>query len=136
MKKISSLMLIFLMISCSSNEEKIQAIEGYWNIDEVILSDGTDREFPFSNHMDHFEIDGFKGVKNRVSPRYNGSFVSYGNPIYFQWEEKDGDLCLTFQEGDGIYTQKVKKATKKTLVLLHENGTRYTYKRYALNEEQ
>jgi hypothetical protein len=136
MKKISYLMLIFLMISCSSNEEKIQAIEGYWNIDEVILSDGTDREFPFSNHMDHFEIDGFKGVKNRVSPRYNGSFVSFGNPIYFQWEEKDGDLCLTFQEGDGIYTQKVKKATKKTLVLLHENGTRYTYKRYALNEEQ
>jgi hypothetical protein len=135
MKNIIYLLLTVVLISCTSNEEKIKALEGYWNIDEVILPNGSEREFPFSNHMDHFEIDGFKGVKNRVSPTYDGSFVSYGNPIYFQWEEKDGDLSLTFQKGDGAYTQTVEKATKDILVLLHENGTRYTYKAYTPNEE-
>lgn len=135
MKKYIVLILAITLTACSSNEEKIKAIEGYWNIDEVILPNGSEREFPFSNHMDHFEINGFKGVKNRVSPTYDGGFISYGNPIYFKWEEKDGDLLLTFQEGEASYIQTVETATKETLVLLHENGTRYTYKAFTPNEE-
>ena len=136
MKKIIYLILVSVVISCTSNEDKIKAVEGYWNIEQVLMPDGNEREFPFSNHMDHFEIDGYKGVNNRVSPTYDGGFISYGNPIYFEWEEKDGDIWLTFQEGEASYKQTVKKATKETLVLLHENGTRYTYKSYTPNEEQ
>lgn len=136
MKKLIYLLLIVVFISCSNNEEKIKAIEGYWNIDEVILPNGSEREFPFSNHMDHFEIDGFKGVKNRVSPTYDGSFVSYGDPVSFVWEEKKGDLWLSFKQGEQAYSQKVDKATEETLVLIHDNGTRYTYKAYTPNEEQ
>ncbi|WP_438969414.1 lipocalin family protein [Nonlabens sp.] len=136
MRRLIYILLIFVFVSCDSNEEKIKALEGYWNIDEVILPNGSEREFPFSNHMDHFEVDGFNGVKNRVSPTYDGGFINYGNPIYFQWEEKDGDIWLTFQEGEASYMQTVETATKETLVLLHENGTRYTYKAYTPNEEQ
>ena len=136
MNKIIYLILVSVVISCSSNEDKIKAVEGYWNIEQVLMPDGNEREFPFSNHMDHFKIEGYKGVKNRVSPTYDGGFISYGNPIYFEWKEKDGDIWLTFQEGEGSYKQTVEKATKETLVLLHENGTRYTYKSYTPNEEQ
>lgn len=136
MKNYIYLLLAIIIISCGSNEEKIKAIEGYWNIDEVILPDGSEREFPFSNHMDHFEIDGYQGVKDRVSPTYDGSFISYGNPISFQWEEIDGDLYLIFLEGENAYTQTVETATEETLVLVHENGTRYTYKSYTPNEKQ
>jgi hypothetical protein len=135
MKKIFLLLCTIVFVSCSNNQAKIKAVEGYWNINQVTLPDGSDREFPFSNHMDHFEIEGSKGVKNRVSPTYDGGFISYGSPVYFKWEEIDGEIKLSFNDGDQAYQQIVKKATDETLVLLHENGTTYKYLKHIPNEK-
>ncbi len=130
--------LLGALASCSRNNssEKIEALNGYWNIDTVEKPDGSEKEFPFSNHMDFFETNGNKGTKSRVSPTYDGSFIVYGDPVVFTWEEKEEELLLHFEEGDAAYTQIVQKATTQELELVHEDGTIYNYKSYQVNEKQ
>lgn len=135
MKKGIVILMLFILGGCSQpTDEKLKNVSGYWNIDTVKMADGSDREFPFTNHMDHFTIDGKKGVKNRVSPTYDGKFINYGSPVSFKWESRDDKLFLLFNDGEEKYEQQVIEATDTTMELLHDNGTRYFYKRHK-NEE-
>lgn len=130
------LIVTLILYSCgNSTTDQIKQLEGYWNIEKVILPDGSEKDFPFSNHMDYFVIEGGSGVKNRVSPKYDGSMVEYGSPVAFKWEENDGVLILQFKEGDQSYKQTVSKCTTDQLVLLHENGTEYYYEAYTPDEK-
>lgn len=136
MRKAILILSIISLVSCSNNStEMVKAMEGYWNIETVTLPDGTEREFPFSNHMDHFEIEGNNGVKNRVSPTYDGGFINYGSPVYFTWEAVAGKVVLTFKDGEERYQQTLKNSDATTLVLLHENGTEYIYKAHENAQE-
>jgi hypothetical protein len=132
------LLFLILGISACSNsvEDQVAQLEGYWNIEKVVLSDGSEKEFPFSNHMDFFVIEGSNGMKHRVSPKYDGTMVDYGSPVPFKWDDQDGELVLTFNEGDESYQQTVVTSTSKELVLLHENGTKYYYQVYNNDEKQ
>lgn len=129
MKRFILLIFFITITSCSNNSKEIVAqMEGYWTIENVTLPDGSERDFPFTNHMDHFEIEGSNGVKNRVSPAYDGSYINYGSPVPFSWETVDGKLVLTFKDGENRYQQIVKKCDGSSLILLHDNGTEYVYK--------
>ncbi len=137
MKQFIAVITLILIVSCGSTiNEQLIHIEGYWNIENATLPDGSEREFPFSNHMDHFEIEGTQGIKYRVSPTYDGGFVNYGSPVNFTCEEIDGELVLLFKDGNEAYQQTVVTAKKDELVLQHENGTIYTYTSYNLDNEE
>ncbi|GAK75841.1 hypothetical protein JCM19296_1433 [Nonlabens ulvanivorans] len=136
MRNLILLLILISVTACSNNsKEMVNAMEGYWNIEMVTLPDGSEREFPFSNHMDHFEIEGYNGVKNRVSPTYDGGFINYGSPVAFTWEVVDQDVVLTFKDGDSRYQQTLKKCNGSTLILLHDNGTEYIYKAHENAQE-
>lgn len=138
--KVTRLLLMFLILgiySCSNSvSDQVAQLQGYWNIDKVLMADGTEKAFPFSNHMDFFVIEGNKGMKHRVSPKYDGTMVDYGSPVPFKWEDQNGTLVLLFNEGERSYSQKVTKCTADQLVLLHDNGTQYFYEAYTENEKQ
>ena len=64
MKKYIGLICICIM-SCSENPETyIEHINGYWEIEEVILSDGTKKEYKFNETIDYIEVnDSLKGLE-------------------------------------------------------------------------
>lgn len=136
MKKFVLIIMCMILTACSQKKDELLAnLNGYWTIDKVELSDGSERELMFSNHMDHFALSETQGVKNRVSPTYDGSFINYGSPVVFKWQERDNALFLLFNDGTAKFEQQILNCTDEQLTLLHENGTRYFYKRYT-NEEQ
>jgi len=128
----------FLIIGCSNNgsSEMIENLNGYWTIDTVEKPDGSEKEFPFTNHMDYFDINGKTGTKSRVSPTYDGTFISYGDAVRFVWQEKENQVLLNFESGEKAYSQILRKATENELELVHEDGTIYYYKAYEPDEEQ
>lgn len=128
----------FLIVGCTNNgsSEKISNLNGYWTIDTVEKPNGEEKEFPFTNHMDYFEVNGKTGSKSRVSPTYEGGFISYGDAVKFVWEENENQVVLNFESGEKAYSQILRKATEEELELVHEDGTIYRYKAYTPNEEQ
>lgn len=138
MKNLGICIVLLVLIGCTNNgtDEKLNFLQGYWNIDKVEKPDGTEQEFPFTNHMDFFDIDGSMGTKSRVSPTFDGKFVSYGETIRFTWEERENQLLLLFGKGESAYEMILKEATEEELVLVHENGTIYHYLPYQENAQQ
>jgi hypothetical protein len=138
MKYLWILIIAFVALSCTdqSTDDKLNYLQGYWNIEHVEKPDGTEQEFPFTNHMDFFEINGNSGTKSRVSPTFDGRFIGYGETIRFDWEERENQLLLKFGTGDNAYNMILREATKEEMVLIHENGTIYYYLPYQTDEEQ
>ncbi|BAO55921.1 hypothetical protein NMS_1912 [Nonlabens marinus S1-08] len=121
-----------MTVSCDdqSNKKKLEHLQGYWSIDTVEKPDGSEKEFPFTNHMDFFNVEGTSGTKSRVSPTYDGRFISYGDAVKFVWVNDENQLVLKFADGENSYSQTLKKATEDELILIHEDGTIYNYKSY------
>jgi hypothetical protein len=138
MKIVFLSLCLVLAVSCQqpNPDDQLEKLQGYWNIDTVVQEDGTVKEFPFSNHMDFFEIQENVGTKSRVSPTYDGSFIVYGDPIKFVWEIEEDKLILRFRDGEQSYSQEVKKVSNEVLQLVHENGMIYNYKIHRTDEEQ
>ncbi|WP_194852127.1 lipocalin-like domain-containing protein [Nonlabens antarcticus] len=138
MKYLWIIIIALITTSCSdqSTDVKLENLKGYWNIERVEKPDGEEKIFPFTNHMDFFEVNENGGTKSRVSPTFDGRFVSYGETVRFVWEMRENQLILIFEEGDKSYTQILKEATKEELILVHENGTVYYYQPYEPNEKQ
>jgi hypothetical protein len=138
MKYLWILIIALVTVSCTdqSTDDKLNNLKGYWNIERVEKPDGTEQEFPFTNHMDFFEINGNSGTKSRVSPTFDGKFVGYGETIRFDWEVRENQLLLKFGTGDNAYNMILREATKEEMVLIHENGTIYHYLTYQTDAKQ
>ncbi|PRP66146.1 lipocalin-like domain-containing protein [Nonlabens agnitus] len=138
MKNLIIAVFTVLLVSCAndSNSEKIKNLNGYWNIDLVEKPDGSQKEFPFTNHMDFFEVNGNSGTKSRVSPTYDGTFISYGDAVKFEWVDDENQVVLNFASGEQAYSQILRKANKDEMELVHEDGTVYYYKAYQPDAEQ
>jgi hypothetical protein len=135
MRKLLFLTLLIFTVGCSPSVDTA-LLSGYWNIEKVVLPDGSEKEFPFSNHMDHFEVCNYQGIKYRVSPTYDGGFVNYGSPVNFTIRERNDEIHLHFRSGEESYQQKLVLCTSERLVLLHENGTTYHYSSFKTNHEE
>jgi len=138
MRNLILALVTILFVGCSNNgsSDVMSNLNGYWTIDTVEKPDGTAKEFPFTNHMDYFEVQGKTGTKSRVSPTYDGGFISYGDPVKFVWEKNENQVILNFESGERAYSQILRKATDDELELIHEDGTIYRYKKHTPNEEQ
>jgi hypothetical protein len=132
------LAIAIVLGSCNnqSSQAKLEHLEGYWVIDIVEKPDGEEKEFPFTNHMDYFEVNENSGTKSRVSPTYDGTFISYGDAVKFVWVDEENQTVLNFADGERSYSQILNKATKDELVLIHEDGTIYRYKSHNPNAKQ
>lgn len=77
MKKIQALLLIFILISCQPkiSEQDISKLNGYWEIEKVILPDGTEKEYAINETFDFFQIESMKGFRKKVKPQLNGRFL-------------------------------------------------------------
>lgn len=132
MRYVWILIIVLAFNGCQDQDHKtkLENLNGYWIIDIVEKPDGEKKEYPFTNHMDFFDVNENYGTKSRVSPTYSGTFISYGAAVKFVWEEDETQLLLRFEDGEQAYSQILKKATEDELVLVHEDGTKYYYKSY------
>lgn len=129
MKKMLWLLLL-LCIACNNAPQDLEQLEGYWQIEKVVAPDGGEREYPFSLKLEYFQVKDSVGKKFRVSVKDKDKFVSDRTGVPFTYYLKEGDLFLKFAEGNNAYVQEVETLNAETLVLVHENGLEYRYRRF------
>jgi hypothetical protein len=75
MKKIGFLLLTTLLISCHAEvkKEDLNKLNGYWEIKQVKLSDGENKDYKVNETIDFFELKNKKRMLN--------SFYTYAMTI-------------------------------------------------------
>lgn len=132
MKILPYLSLVLLFVSCSSPNLKENAalLNGYWEIEKVVLLDGSTKEFSVNTSLDYIETKGLEGVRKKVSPKLDGTFTTFPQNEQFTLFIVEGAIVLKYTTPYDTWTEKIIKLSKDILITENNEKKKYHYKRF------
>ena len=133
--KLKTTLLLVLMVSifsCSKNPESyIKHIEGYWEIQEVTMADGSKKEYKFNETIDYIGInDSLKGFRKKLKPGINDTYFTSGDAEDIQLKVENDKLYIYYTTPYANWKETVLNANAKQLKIMNEDQNIYLYKRY------
>ena len=125
--------LVFMaFFNCSNNPDTfVEHVEGYWEIDEVTLKDGSKRDYNFNSTIDYIEItDSLTGFRKKLKPNFSGTFETSNDVEQLKIVLENDSLNLYYKTLFHSWKETVLNATKDELLILNANKDMYLYKRY------
>ena len=107
----------------------VPKINGYWEIEKVIFSDGKQKEYGFNEAYDYFEIKENKGIRKKVMPQLVGSFLVNDAFEKIEIKNTDGKYLLHCSTAFSKWNEEIVTLSDKELVLLNASKIEYHYKR-------
>lgn len=132
MRKISLLFFILLVsVSCRQEikTEDVAKINGYWEIEKVILPDGKTKDYKINETIDYFEIKDDKGFRKKVMPQLDGKYIDNGHEEQITVLSKDGKTYLNYATEYAKWTEEIIEVADSSLVLKNKQNLEYHYKK-------
>ena len=131
-KHFSFLLIAVVIFSCSKNPENyIKHIEGYWEIDEVTMADGSKKEYKFNETIDYISVnDSLKGFRKKLKPGINDTYFSSDDEEAIELKIEDNQLNIYYNTPYANWRETVLEATESQLRIINESENIYVYKRY------
>ncbi|OIQ29668.1 MAG: hypothetical protein BM564_05515 [Bacteroidetes bacterium MedPE-SWsnd-G2] len=132
MKFIYGILIGVLLFGCTpSPSDQIEHISGYWEIEEVILEDGTKRAYTYNPTIDYIEInDSLFGFRKKLSPKFDGTFITSKDQEILNLRISNDSLYLDYTTKFDSWTEVVLQLDKTKLVTKNPDKVTYLYKRY------
>jgi hypothetical protein len=126
------LAIFFVFNSCGKKDATIQKdkLGGYWGIESVQLPNRSIKDFSINAVVDFVEISEEKGVRTKVAPQFDGSFVNNGTAEKFQLIVENDSLNLYYTTPFDSWKETVLVATDSVLKILNRDSKIYTYKKF------
>ncbi len=132
MKRLIIFLLVTFSISCSKNPESfIEHINGYWEIESVVLADGTERNFSYNETIDFFNInDSLKGFRKKLKPDLEGKFTTSKDAEKLKLVIENDSLNVYYSTLFDTWKETILFADSMNLKVINQNKNVYLYKRY------
>lgn len=120
-----------LTISCQSKvaSTDIPKINGYWEIEKVVFEDGNQKEYSINETFDYFEIKNNKGIRKKVMPQLDGTFLVNDTFETIEIKESDEKYFLHCNTAFAKWQEEIVSLSDKELVLLNPSKKEYHYKK-------
>ena len=132
MKKTCSILLIaFLFVACQQKikPEDVSKINGYWEVEKVVFDSINDKDYSMNEVYDYFEIKNNKGIRKKVRPQLDGTFLvndAFENvTVRFADDKFFLDYATPFMK----WSEEVIALSSEELVLLNKDKIEYHYKK-------
>ena len=130
MKKVIFLLFFGILFGCQTPEEKIENLNGYWEIQKAELPEGITKEFPFSQLVDYIQVEGKKGFRKKVQPQFDGRFFSSEDHENFTVKVENDSINLYYSTPYDEWKETLLSSEENELRILNPRGIIYTYKRF------
>jgi len=132
LKSFLPLLIIVLTFGCTKNPNTfLPHINGYWEIDEVTLSDGTKRDYTHNDTIDYIELnDSLTGFRKKLKPNFSGTYQTSSDAEQVKAVFENDSLFLEYTTPYNTWKETVLDATENRLLILNANKVQYLYKRY------
>jgi len=132
MRQIFFLVSIFIFCGCTEkvSKEDIQLLNGYWEIDQVTFPNGDVKEFNVNPTIDYLELDGLKGFRKKMYPKFNGSYTTSNDAEVFVIAEKEDTFEFHYKNEMSTWKEEIKSITKDQFSVVNQDTITYTYKRF------
>ncbi len=133
MKKVIFLFIFgALLLSCGKDapREKIDNLNGYWEITKAELPEGIIKEFKYSELVDYIQVDSASGFRKKVRPQLDGSFIASDDEEIFEVKLENDSINLYYTTPYANWKETIISSEENELVVLNQDGIIYTYKRF------
>lgn len=123
---------LLLLNSCAKNPETyIEHLEGYWEIDQVTMADGTEKKYTYNDTVDYIEIsDSLAGFRLKLKPVFDGTFETSKDLEQFTIKIENDSLNLYYKTPFDSWKETVLIATKDQLKVINKNKAVFLYKKF------
>lgn len=121
----------FALTSCNQliTDKDISKINGYWEIEKVILSDGTKKEYKVNETIDFFQIKNNIGFRKKVTPQLDGTYLVNNQKEKVLISKKDKIYFLNYSTNYAKFKEQIIKIQDSILVLKNDQNVEYHYKK-------
>jgi len=126
------LFLVFgALLSCKQSfvEADLQHLNGYWEIEKVILPDGDKKEYKVNETIDFFKIENKKGFRKKGMPQIDGTYLTNNIQETVKVELIDGTVSIYYRTSYAQWKEEIIELSKDKLVIKNQQDLEYHYKR-------
>ena len=125
-------LLCIIVVSCGNPDpEQLKSnLSGYWEIEKVLLPNGSEKQYTINLNIDYIELEGIQGVRKKLKPQLDGSFISFDQNEAFTALIRNDSLILQYETPYSQWEETVLEADESHLVLLNTDGKKFFYKSY------
>ncbi|WP_047245851.1 hypothetical protein [Maribacter thermophilus] len=131
-KLILPTIILFVLFSCSNKVSKsdLKHLNGYWEIKEVVFSDGNKKEYKINSIIDYIEINDLKGFKKKVVPQFDGSFKTSNDAEPFTIKQEDDGFKILYKNDLSEWEESIIFLSDDSYSTQNAEGTVYHFKRF------
>ena len=133
LQKITTLLVLMMVLSgCTNNpEDYLEHLEGYWEIERVILNDGSTKEYSYNDTVDFISLeDSQTGIRKKMKPNFMGTFETSKDAENFTIKIENDSMNVYYKTPFDTWKETVLLATKNQLKVINKNNAIFLYKRY------
>ena len=134
MRKIALFLVISILAAGCQKEIKasdLAKINGYWEIEKVISSDGSKKEYTINDTFDYFELKNNSGFRKKVSPQLDGTFLVNDAYEMVKIQNQNGKYFLQYHTSFSKWKEELLVISDQELVTINDSKNEYHYKRAA-----
>jgi hypothetical protein len=122
-----------VVMGCATEirKEAIPQLNGYWEIKEVVFADGQTKEYGMSTTIDYIQVEGLKGFRKKVQPKFDGTFDTSNDAEFFSLQERDGDWIMFYKTELSEWTERLVQLDADHFSVVNEALIRYEYTRFS-----
>lgn len=120
-----------LISSCSQSIKKqdLSKLNGYWEIQKVVLDDGTKKDYSVNETIDFFEFKDNVGFRKKVTPQLDGTYLVNNQYEKISISEKENDFFINYSTQYTKFKEQIVEIQDSVLVLKNEQNVEYHYKK-------
>lgn len=125
------LAFVFVLTGCNPKmgPSDIAKLNGYWEIDKVVLADGSEKNYSMNQTYDYFEIANNKGFRTKVMPQLDGTFQTNGLKEKVSVAFENNKTILHYETPYAKWDEELKAIADSTMVVLNAEKKAYHYKK-------
>lgn len=124
--------LLVLLVGCSPKVslESLQQLNGYWEIEKVSFPNGETKDFKSSATIDYIALDGMKGFRKKVQPKFNGTFETSNDAEIFTIVQNEEGFELNYKGSSHEWKEEIIHISEDNFIVTNQDSLIYSYKRY------
>lgn len=121
----------FILISCQGKKQEnfdVNLLNGYWEIEQVTLANGSEKEYKINETIDYFDVKTDSGFRKKVTPQLDGTYLVNDNDEKLTIERAKNGTFIHYKTDYAKWKEQVKTLTKEQLILVNDQNIEYQYK--------
>ncbi|MDI1256240.1 MAG: hypothetical protein PSV16_09065 [Flavobacterium sp.] len=131
MKRAVLLLAVLMVSACQQKIEKsdIAKLNGYWEIEKVILADGTEKDYKINETIDYLQIKNDSGFRKKVTPQFNGKYLVNDQLEKVKVIFKEDKAFLEYTTDYTKWQDEIVKISDEKLILKNAQNMAYEYRK-------